>query len=65
MTASGAGAAGRTPAEARQGTTVHPIIRRCEFAPNWRISAPMTLNVLDWREANIRRYTGDALGSPP
>jgi hypothetical protein len=24
---------------------VHPIIRRCEFAPNWRISARMTLNV--------------------
>jgi hypothetical protein len=26
-----------------------------EFAPNWRICARMTLNVLDWQEANIRR----------
>jgi hypothetical protein len=32
-----------------------PIIGRCEFAPNWRICARMTLNVLGWREANIRR----------
>jgi hypothetical protein len=42
--------------KARQETTVHPIIRRCEFAPNWRICARITLKVLDWRETNIRRF---------
>jgi hypothetical protein len=47
-----------TRAKARQETTAHPIIRRCEFAPNWRISARMTLNVPDRREANIRRQRG-------
>jgi hypothetical protein len=57
MTASRPGAGQtNTPAKARQQATAHPIIRRCKFAPNWPISARMTLNVPDWQEANIRRY---------
>jgi len=46
---------------------VHPIIRRCEFAPNWPISARMRLNVLDWRgseyPATIWNYAASEIRS--